>query len=385
MWHSEAKKLLTSPAILGFFAACLLVNVFFSALVLGDSGYPAYVSSAAQTAGTRVDESFHEKLALMKEPQHTQKAWYLEALRAETEGMPNIYETFDAASIADAYSKMFKTTEETTRLLQEKYALLQASVDEKAKNGEGLDLYFAGATSSEHSALAFLWRLLTLEGALLGVLMMLFLIGYEQSNRTETLILSLRKGRRLMRTKLAAALLVGIPAFVLLWLATMALYLALHPFIVDIWNSSVSSAFHIILDETGKRPFITWDSLSLLEYAFAQLGISTALVACLTLLGFFIGIYIRKTYLAFLVALITVMMLLIVPILISRIDIFEMAAHILNHNPVRLWWNQELWFTDGTRQYLWPRFETWGSMSSLLLLALLSLIGYGRFKRKDIA
>ncbi len=379
------KKLLCSPTLLGLIVACLLTNTFFSTIVLGSADYSSYVGNVAETAGIRVNDEFQNQLALLQEPKESPESYFLEYLRKDTNGLSNLYETFEASSIAKSEIAAYGITGDVARLLEEKCEALQASVDAKAKSGEALDLYLAGFTTHEHNALVFIWRMFALEGALIGVLMVLLLIGYEQNNRTAALVFSLRKGRRLMSAKLLAAMAVGLASFVLVWFASMAIYLALHPYLIHIWHSSVSSAFHIVFDSFVFRPFLTWDSFSLFEYAFAQLGISIGIVLSVMLLGFFIGMLIKNNYLAFFIFLVTVMVLYILPPTLASIGQIEMSSYVINHNPVRLWWMQEYWFTEGTRQYLWPRFETIGVASSLLVLSLLALLGYRHFWRKDLA
>ena len=383
IWFYEVRKLLRAPAMLVLLAVCLLFNVLFC--LSGVRDYDAYVGNAAKEYGIRIDDAFHQALAERSEHENTQNWHFLEDLRWETENTGNVYENFSAISIAESEIETFQITGLPAKLLLEKCARLQASVDAKAKTGEALDLYYAGYTQSAHARLTELWKLLASEGAILGALMTLYLVGYENNNRMELLVLSTRHGRGLLWKKLTASLVCVLLGFVFLWFATMAVYLAFHPSLANIWHSSVSSDFNFIYDYACYHPYITWGSFSVLSYAFAQLGISAGLAICFALMGFVFGLYVKNTYLAFFGLLITAVGLLFLPIVLFRaLGSGWIGTYILFYNPVMLWHMQSLWFTDGMQYYLWPNFETWGACISLMVFAALSAIGFLQFHRRDI-
>src|SRR5690606_20762044 len=116
------------------------------------------------------------------------------------------------------------------------------------------------------------------EGALVSGLLVLLSVGYEQIHGTESIVYSTKKGRQVLRPKLAASVSAGLGVFALLALLTFLIYFSVNEY-EGVWRSSVSSLFNYRIDlVTGNRPFITWYSFSILTYFMAMLGMGLGLV-----------------------------------------------------------------------------------------------------------
>jgi hypothetical protein len=384
IYRLELKKLLSSAAVWGFLAVCLLFNLF----IIGQSvdEYADHVGAASEQTGVVLDPSFYEKLSQMT-ASGDRASQHLERLKAETDGVTDVFDGYETRSIGERYIAAAGTTGYLAEAMRDKYAALQKVVDEKAKNDESLTLYFAGNTYSRHQFLfnTLLGWLLT-EGALVAVLLALLSVGYEHIFRTGHIVYSTKKGREVLRPKMAASLSAGLGAYALLALLTLLVYFGVNEY-GDVWRSSVSSLFNYRVDLiAGNRPFVTWYSFSVLTYLLAMLAAGAGLVLCFSLFAFGMGIWIRNSYIAFLVFLAANAVCIAVPVQMPPTWPMEPAVkYSAVLSPVWLWLKHGLWFTDGDLDILWAHFETIGLFVSLVVLAAFCLFSALCFRKRNLA
>jgi len=380
----ELKKLLTSSAIWGFLAACLLFNLF----IISNSRdeYADYIGAASADTGVALDSSFYEKLSHMT-ANGEQASRYLEWLKADTDGAADVFEGYETRPVAERYIAAVGATGYFAQAMRDKYAALQNVVDKKAENDESLTLYFAGATYDRHQLLFdTLTGWLIVEGSLVAVLLALLSTGYEHIFRTGHIVYSSKIGRRVLRPKFAAALTAGLGAYTLLALLTLLYYFGVNEY-GDVWRSNVSSLFNYRVDLiAGTRPFVTWHSFSVLTYLLAMLGMSAGMVLCCLLLAFGIGIWVRSSYIAFLVFLAANAVCIAVPVQIpSGWPIGPGVKYLSMLSPVWLWLKHSIWFTDGDVDIVWAHFETVGLCASLVVLIVFCLLADIRFRKRNLA
>jgi hypothetical protein len=384
IYRLELKKLLSSAAVWGFLAVCLLFNLF----IIGQSvdEYADDVGAASEQTGVVLDPSFYEKLSQMT-ASGDRASQHLERLKAETDGVTDVFDGYETRNIGERYIAAAGTTGYFAEAMRDKYAALQKVVDEKAKNDESLTLYFAGATYSRHQFLfnTLLGWLLT-EAALVAVLLALLSVGYEHMFRTGHIVYSTKKGREVLRPKLAASLSAGLGAYALLALLTLLVYFGVNEY-GDVWRSNVSSLFNYRVDLiAGNRPFVTWYSFSVLTYLLAMLAAGAGVVLCFSLLAFGMGIWIRNSYIAFLVFLAAHAVCIAVPVQMpSTWPMGPAVKYSAALSPVWLWLKHGLWFTDGDIDILWAHFETIGLFVSLVVLAAFCLFSALCFRKRNLA
>lgn len=381
-WY-EVKKLLSSAAIWGFIAACLLFNLF---LVIVDTGnpYANFVGTVSKDTGYVLNQSFDEKLAQFTAGDA--QAAYLAQLTYDTEGVSDVFDGYTTKEIGERYIAAAGITGGFAEAMRDKYAALQQVVDEKAAKDESLTLYFAGATYSQHHRLFNdLMGNLMMEGILTAVLLALLAVGYENNHKTEDIVCSTRIGRRILRPKMAASVSVGLVAYALLALLTFLVYFGINDY-GGIWSSNVSSLFNYRNDLiTGVRPFVTWNSFSVLTYFLAMLGVSTGLLLCFSLLAFGIGVLMRNHYIGFLVFLAANALLVALPLQIPQtLAAREFVGFYSMLSPVWLWLKHGIWFTDGDIDIPWPHFETIGLCVSLVTLAAFAMLSALYFRKRDL-
>ena len=337
--------------------------------------YSDYVADASKTTGYRLGTEFDEKIAELI-PGETRD--YFEA---DTVGKTDIFDGYDTAYIAEAYIGKLGFSGYIAEALRNKYAALQNAVDDKAAADESLTLYFANATSDKHFELhGVILRFLFAQCGILAALVMLLSLGYEHSSRTTHTVYATKTGRSIQRYKMVASLSVGMMAFAVLTGLTLAAYFAFNDY-GNIWSSSVSSIYNVIDDLlAGSRPFITWQSYTVLTYLLAVLGIAALLTVCFGLVAFIIGTWMKNSYIGYLVFLIINAGCIVAAVALSG----KLPAYFFMLTPTWLWLKQPYWFTDGGADILWKNFEILGVCASLALLAGLCLFSARMFRKRDI-
>lgn len=335
----ELKKLLTLPTVLGLLIMCLFLNV----ILIFASDKKSYLPD-------------------------------------QVEEVTNIFENFQTVKIADSYLAKDQVTGENAKNIQKKYAWLQPIVEKKAKTKEALDPYFKEQTPHHHQLLfKTLFRVIIGEVALFALFFPLISLSFDKSQGLEALLSTTKVGRRLPVKKFFASL----TASFLILFCLLALSLSLFFFRFDfskVWQDSVSSAYNSAVFEPGK-PFITWQSLTVVQYLFQTIGLTFLLALFFSLLGYFVSVAISKSLPAFM----TLISFLVLSYLLK--PLFPVGSHlrgIFAMSPFWLWKNSGEWFTDGTSDILWPYFETLGVISFTLVFIGLAIMGTKRYQRREI-
>ena len=371
---NELKKLLISPMLVLFLVLCFGFNVLTS-ISGGYYDYSDYVAEASRITGYKLGTAFDERTEDLEPCE--MRDW----LQAETTGVTDIFDDYNTAYIADAYINKLELTGTAANAIQKKYDELQKAVDIKAAADESMTLYFAGATGYRHDDLHRNTMIfLLLECALLAALIMLLSVGYEHHNKTSHVVYVTKIGRKVMRHKLFAALTAGMISFVVLTALTLTVYFTFNDY-GNIWNSSISSRFHQIDDMLvgGLRPFVTWQSYTVLTYLLATLGVSVLLTLCFGLMAFVIGMWLKNSYIGFLVFLIINAGCIVFSIVVSGLPKYFAVL-----SPVWLWLKRVYWFTDGGPDILWKNFETLGVSASLIIFSVICAISVKFFRKRDI-
>jgi hypothetical protein len=191
LYRLELKKPLTSEAVWGFVAICLLFNIYLAVSNSGDP-YADFVGTISNDTGSVLGQPFHEKLArLLAGDGHAE---YLARLKLETGNVTDVFDGYETADVGERYIAAAGATGRFAEAMRNKYSALQKVVYEKAAKDESLSLYFAGATYNRHQLLfGTLMGWLLIEGALISALLVLLSTGYENIHKTENLVYSTKK------------------------------------------------------------------------------------------------------------------------------------------------------------------------------------------------
>ncbi|GHU87415.1 hypothetical protein FACS1894202_01650 [Clostridia bacterium] len=335
-WY-ELKKLLLTPAIIGFLALCLLLNIIIIAAYDNmeyDSGADAF----------------------------------------------NIFEGLDASAIAEGRIAIYGVTGQYADNIREKYAKLQPVIDEKAANGDALSDYLRDRTHYLHGLLfGTIFFAGIAESCLLALFLALVSVTYENTRNTENVICASKVGRRVVRSKLAASLVSSVICAAILLIVTLTAFFIKFDF-SGVWGDNVSSSFNMAVNAFGK-PFITWESFTVAGYFRAVIGGTLALAVCFSLLGYAVGVFAKNAYGAFIgTAVVLALMLLAKPMF----PIGSVIRSAFNLTPPHLWLNSPDWFTDGAADILWANFETIGLAVSLVILVAASAVSTKIFTKREL-
>ena len=381
-WY-EFKKLFLSVAVWGFIAVCLLFNIF---IAISNSGnkYADFVGRISMNTGYNLNESFYEKLSQFKAGDDDKDL--LDVLKSDTDNVIDIFDGYETKGIGESYIAASGARGSFAKAMRDKYKELQNVVDEKAVKNESMSLYFGAATYDRHQQLfRGLTGWLLLEGALLTILIVFLSVGYENNHRTEALVYSTKKGRRILGTKFTASISAGLGTYAILAIFTFLIYFSFNNY-GNIWGSNVSSVFNYRYDLiAGYRPFVTWHSYSVLSYLASMIGMSAGLILCFSLMAFSISVLIRNNYIGFLVFLAINAAIVVLPIQMPQtLTVGLYAKYYSMLTPVWLWLKHSIWFTDGDVDILWPHFETLGFCISFLVLTALCRFVTIYFRKRDL-
>lgn len=339
-WY-ELKKLLQTPALIGFFLLCLTLNV-----VLITTSYKAHVDHG----------------------------------RADITEMNDIFDGFATSILSEHYIAKLDITGAHAENVRKKYEQLQTVVDEKGRADESLSPYFGTETRYMHQLLfQRLFGAMTLESGLLALFVALLSTGYEYNQNTENIVYASKIGRKVQRKKFFAVLTMAAGCFLCLLGTTLCFYFLRFDY-SHVWHDFVSSGFNASLSDYAK-PLITWKSFTVLQLVSAYCGLSAGLTACFAWLGFAIGTVTRTGLRAAAASVgMGVFLFVIEPIL----PYGSQMRNLANLTPIRLLMNIGDWFTDGYANIVWCHFESIGILLSLAALAAAVVLALAYFSRRDM-
>ena len=374
----EVKKLFSSISIWGLLLFFLIFNLF---LVWGTQWnvYPEFVSEVAETTGVVLGDDFSERIdELSVSPEEREM---LDFLKEDTIEAVDHFDDYDITYVGEAYLNAIETNDYVEKKMRTKYAAMQDVVHQKGKEDEALSLAHASATAHMHKTLfdtIIGW--LIIEGMILSILIALFSAGFEKTNETEGIVFTTQTGRNVQINKLAASLVVGLGSYLLLTFVTLLAYFIVHDY-STLWQSYVSNIFNYRNDIiAGYRPFVTWQSHTILSYLLSKIGITLGLLVSLILSTFIVEMVIRNSYISFLIILIINAIFIVLPMVLSNSTLGFYA--ILS--PVWLWLKHSVWFTDGDVDIMWKNFEIIGTSHSIVILILVISFVFYRFRRRDL-
>ena len=374
----EVKKLFSSISIWGLLLFFLIFNLF---LVWGTQWnvYPEFVSEVAETTGVVLGDDFSERIdELSVSPEEREM---LDFLKEDTIEAVDHFDDYDITYVGEAYLNAIETNDYVEKKMRTKYAAMQDVVHQKGKEDEALSLAHASATAHMHKTLfdtIIGW--LIIEGMILSILIALFSAGFEKTNETEGIVFTTQTGRNVQINKLAASLVVGLGSYLLLTFVTLLAYFIVHDY-STLWQSYVSNIFNYRNDIiAGYRPFVTWQSHTILSYLLSKIGITLGLLVSFNLSTFIVEMVIRNSYISFLIILIFNAIFIVLPMVLSNSTLGFYA--ILS--PVWLWLKHSVWFTDGDVDIMWKNFEIIGTSHSIVILILVISFVFYRFRRRDL-
>lgn len=375
----EGRKLLGLPVLWGFLVLCLAFNGLLLYQQEDLRGWFHQGSALAQSLGQRMDADFVQALA-----QRPRSAYDDAVLETARQG-GNVFETFRLERLCGYYQNgVLQHSPWAQEKMEEKYAQLALRQAHLAETQAALDLYAGPATQAAHQFLyGTLFRALTAEGAILGMLGTLFLLGYEGMHRTTLTVYSSRTGRRrLVLVKLAVGALVAAGLFLLLCAVTLAAYFALWDY-RGVWGASVSSQFNYITEMLVQRPFLSWADFTVGGYLVAVVALGALFCGACALLAGLVGILTPNVYYAALLLLLLLLGGTYLQTAAAQGEAWQ-AYFLLSFQPTATWLNLSGWFTELGLSALTPWQETKATLLCLGLFAGGGSLAAWAVSRKDV-
>lgn len=295
----------------------------------------------------------------------------------------NIFAGYDTQSLAAFYTGIVGESQTAVRWIEKKYSLLQTRAEHLAESGAALDHYAGNATYESHQFLfGALMRAMLAESSICAMLVVLYLMGFEQLNHTGEQVCASRAGRRLWVKKLAAAMLSAEMLYVFIAGMTLTVYLSQWDY-GGIWGDSVSSRFNYLTDMLYKRPFLTWGDFSVGGYLAASLVLGAALVAVFALTAAVCAMLFRNIYAAALVLGLVLFGGIGLGSLFSQCRLWA-AYFITTMQPSAVWLSVNVWFTESGIATFMPWQETAAVVLNLVLSGMAMRVVFRRFMRRDI-
>lgn len=374
----EWRKLLEVRALWAFVVLCLAYNVFLVGMNNLGRDFFNDTSADVHLLGQRVDQAFLEGLSALPSTEHR------EVLLAAARNMENIYATYDTAELATYYGEKVARDPLAVSLVNWKYELLQPQVDHLAATGAAMDVYAGPVTHDSHWFLfGTLLETIVGEGALAGMLVMLFLLGHESQQRTDQVLYTTKVGRGLVMRKVVAGVAAAIVLYVVLMAVSLGVYFAVWDYL-GVWDANVSSQFNYVVEGFFAKPFFTWADFSVAGFTAAVMALGAALVAVCALLAAVCGLLVRNVYAAALLLVALLMGALVVCSALAGVGLWVLSF-VFSFAPTIVWVNLPVWFTEMGLSAALPWQETIAVVLNAVLLAAVCGFALRRFERKDVA
>lgn len=373
----EWRKLVRLPALWGFLVLCLA----FNGLLLWEEDslrQPFNEASAiAEVLGQRVDGTFLDGLERLPRTE------YGDLVLSAAREMTDIFEDYDTRDLAGLYEGVVKDSPAAVRLMSWKYTLLAERAAHLSGTGAAMDLYAGPVTHDAHQFLYdTLFRAVVTESLLVGMLSMLYLLGFEGQRRTVSLICASRSGRKLYGKKVLAGLTAAVFLYILLAAVTLGVYFCLWDY-GGVWGGSVSSQFNYLTDMLFRRPFLTWGDFTVGGYLAAELTLGALLTADFALLVAVCGLLLRNVYASALVLAVVCFGGVGLTAMLAQMGLWCGYFASLVH-PACVWLGIGGWFTELGLSGAAPWQETVSTGLDLLTFGLGTALSLRLFRRKDI-
>lgn len=378
----EFGKVARLPVIWVYFIACICFNhsELQSNLYFFDSDYLEYVNEVTEEIGGVLGDDFEKSLEKLPDNQ------YKSRLLSETEGLGDVFQTIDVEELGQVMIEFSGITESDTSFANKTKAMLEKNFtklsDVTMKKTEVSLL--AGSQSQTLFDILFkiLFPAIVAQTTLLSVIVMMFLADFEEMAKTNMLIYATKKGREIQKTKLITGCLIGLGFYFALSVILFSIYF--HTFsISNIMFSTLDTPYLSIKVHLLSFPFLTWQTLTFLEYFLWIFLLSTIFILIFTLLAWVVGMLFQNLYYGFIAYGVGVTLQLLAYTL-AYYNQFVLVRYVMEFSPLILFEKMGLWLSYMGFHGIIPYQETWSiSMLFLLILPIITTI-YNIFTRKDI-
>lgn len=374
----ELKKVVTSPVIIGLTALFILFNVFtifnstyytselkvLNKIVnkigykINDKmlvGFKLYYSDKLKelnkTTSQKTSKTYKSATELFSNDFNSGSIYKKEDLEFFNEvrvienyyySAKNIdisYEDIDVVELGEAVIAKYKLSGSAAETVRKQYLKLSKRFDKLKENGEHKNLFFIGKAYKMHTLLfKSLFGNFIYEIMILVVLITGYLINYEFENKTQFVVYSTKRGRKLSTDKFYVSIFSSILVTTIIISISLGVYFSVVSY-SGLLNVPISSGFNWEYNS----PYISWWDMSFAKYLLYCIGLVYACEMLFTLITFIIASFIKNSYIVFFTFAIILGIFLIIPGIIPANSNAIFVAHF---TPFVLILNSFVWFME---------------------------------------
>ncbi|BAQ10147.1 carbamoylphosphate synthase large subunit [Bacillus sp. OxB-1] len=211
------------------------------------------------------------------------------------ESIDESYATIDIEALGEGEVKKYALSGTAANILRKEYKKFAERFEEMVGNEEHKQWFFAGKVYFMHS---FLFKTVFLhiiiESLLLVILATALIMNYEFESRTHLVSYATRRGRKLVKDKLAASLMIAAILTAIVLVVTLVTYFIIFDY-SHVWKTSISSAFNWEYN----FPNIAWWDLSVRQYLVGVIGLVMIGMLLFSGLTSALSIVLKNSYVAF--------------------------------------------------------------------------------------
>ncbi|MBU5444058.1 hypothetical protein [Paenibacillus sp. MSJ-34] len=383
----ECKKAFRSPILI----ALLVLFCAFNIYVIWNESYRTdelkIAGQLAETYGIRItDESLRQLEADLRTgmaerhgkpvPAELQlKGMYWQIAR----NIDSEYEKIDWNEIANVEIAKYRLSGRVADMFKSEYGKLSQRFEAMKEQDEHKTWFFAGKPYRMHGFLfASVFRPILYEALILVVLATALIANYEFENKTYLVTYSTRRGRLLMKDKLAASLLTATGMLTVLLAVTLGFYFSVFDY-SRLWGSSISSALNweYSLDDL---PYVSWWNLSFAGYLLCSVLLVYLCMLLLSGIVFFLSVWVKNSYFAFFLFAAFFVSALLLPSFVPS----PLLLFIAVHNLSVLFMNPHVWFMGNGGLTMFQSYEPVTVGSWTIITAALCMFSLRRFQKQEI-
>lgn len=375
----EFKKLLEQRIIGVFILLCVVFNLLMIINIGFDQSYLKDVTAFKHEQGQLISPTSietAEKLPFSKNQQR---------LVNELSEAEDVFSHLFYQELEEQVIDHYQVTGKMSQNLGNKYQQLEPVIKKLSQEKDALDIAAAGDTMNYFTYIRnVLFRMILLEGIIFAVLIGLYSSTSEKLTKTEALVFTSKRGRKIQFSKFLS----GLGLVLLFYLLTT--FIVMFSFqmtesLADLWQSSVSTQFHvnIYMPDILELPFITWIPLTLWGYIMASAVLGLFIIIFIYSSQFLVGLYFNHIFKGFVFTIFLIALHKLVRLYAFRLGWWTIFTGV-NFSPIAIVENQSYWFTEMGIFSIIPLQETVVVVSSCLILGLLILPVSRLYSRKEV-
>ncbi|WP_019119512.1 hypothetical protein [Brevibacillus massiliensis] len=384
----ECKKVFSSPLLIALIVLFSAFNLF----IIWNESYRLdelkVANELAETYGLQITDKslrqFEEDVKTDLAGLHgapapvdlQRKGMYLQMAKS----IDSKYDEIDWNKIGEREVHKYKLSGSAAEILKKAYNKLSRRFEEIKETDEHKTWFFSGKPYRMYGFLfASLFRPIIFETLMLIVLATALITNYEFENKTCLVAYSTRRGRSLMKDKLAASLLTTAGIVTVILALTLGVYFAVFDY-SHLWGSAISSAFNweYSMDDL---PYVSWWNLSFAEYLLCSILLLYVCMLLFSAISFAISVLVKNSYYTFFLFAAFFIIALLTP---GFASVSSALIFITVHNLSVLCMNPHMWFMGNGGLTMFKNYELVTAGVWTVITSTLCLYALSRFKKQEL-